>query len=77
MADPRDGTRGARLVMTFTAVAATLGGWLALARTEPNPPSPSEPGVAALPPLPSLDLPKAPPPAARWPAPIATTRASR
>jgi hypothetical protein len=79
MAEPR-ASGVARLAMTFAAIAATLGGWLAMASGEPAPATSSAhvgAELPSLPPIPSVEQPTVTAPAARWPTPIATTRASR
>ena len=78
-ADPRRSTATARFAMTLAAIAATLGGWLAMARVEQATPTASgaEAGSARLPPLPSLEPRADTTRPARRPVPIATTRASR
>ncbi len=76
MAEP--GAKLARLWMTLGAVAATLGGWIALASADAQPPEPVAPELPALPTLePTATLRVLPAPAARRPAPIAISRSSR
>jgi hypothetical protein len=98
----RNRARELKMVLSAAAVAATLGGWAALAAD-----TPPTTAVAAAPQSQQLELPPAPtvvpltgeatanpeaaqpapqpqvlrdvsaPPAASWPAPIASTRSSR
>ena len=69
MADRRD---EAAYAMTLAAIAATLGGWVAIALADETPPRPPEHrATVELAPMPTLAR------GPRAPAPIATTRSSR
>jgi hypothetical protein len=78
MADPRASSGLARAVLTLAALAATLGGWLAMAAGDRTP---TVSGIQAipLPPIPDLEpgIAAAPLPARPRPAAITRTRSSR
>ena len=76
MAEPHG---AGRLVLSIAAVAATLGGWFAIAVREAPVAAAPEPGATAfLAPIPTLEPARETPPSpARRPVPVATTRSSR
>jgi hypothetical protein len=79
MAEKRSPASSTRSIVSVAALAATLGGWLAMTVHDAPQAGSSELDAPALPPLPTLE-PRASevaPLPARRPVPVATTRSSR